>query len=65
MKDLNDLPFSVYWNQMTDEQKAIVKFGMIPLEIEELIAREMPDTDGRQRASGLMDCAQADGGMVC
>jgi len=50
------------WKTMDDNGKAIVRFGMFPSEIMKEAAAE--GYDGRDLAVALMDCAEADGGMV-
>lgn len=54
------------WAGATRQQKALVRFGMIPKELHDR-ARELvgdfPDFH-RLHAAALMECAKRDGGMV-
>ncbi len=54
------------WSQMPDNDRAIVRVGMIPLWAHEMHCPspdEVPD-GGRLFAVALMDCAKRDGGMA-
>lgn len=53
------------WVSMSDDQKAVVRFGMIPIEVHReayLLLGDIPDFH-RLHAVALMTCAKHDGGM--
>ena len=50
------------WAGFTDSEKALVRFGMFPAE--KMAAAEEEGHDGRLLAVALMECAEADGGMI-
>ncbi len=50
------------WKTMDKDGKAIVRFGMFPSEI--MMEAEAEGYNGTDLAVALMDCAEADGGMV-
>lgn len=55
------------WAEMTDDDKAVVRFGMIPFWAHEKYATQIlcpPNEASRLFAVAVMDCAKADGGMV-
>ena len=47
------------WATITEKQKTIIRFGMIPVEL----VNEFPELGSREMALALMDLASADGGM--
>jgi hypothetical protein len=49
------------WAEMTDEEKAVVRFGMIPMRIHQEFGRSYP---ARVFSVELMNQAEKDGGMV-
>jgi hypothetical protein len=50
------------WAAFTDAEKALVRFGLFPAE--KMLAAEREGHDGRLLAVALMECAEADGGMI-
>jgi len=50
------------WAGFADAEKALVRFGLFPGE--KMRAAEEEEHDGRLLAVALMECAQADGGMI-
>ena len=52
------------WSQMSDNDKAIVRVGMIPITaVREHEPKGIEDS-GRLFSVALMECAEADGGMI-
>lgn len=49
------------WAEMNEDEKAVVRFGMLPHD--KMIEAEKEGFKGQQLAVALMKCAKADGGM--
>jgi hypothetical protein len=49
------------WVTMDDNEKTLVRFGMLPFD--KMAVAEQEGYDGQQLAVALMQCAKADGGM--
>lgn len=56
----------VQWMKLTASQKAVVRFGMIPIETVDEVKTTLGDVPDFHRlfAVAMMDCAKHDGGMV-
>ncbi|KKL04237.1 hypothetical protein LCGC14_2618070 [marine sediment metagenome] len=52
----------IWETKMTQDQKNVVRFGMLPMEI--VLEYKANGIDGRELAIALMTFAQSDGGMV-
>jgi hypothetical protein len=56
-----------YMEHATDQDKTIIRFGMIPTRLMEAIKVSPDDLNGdasRGFASGVFACANSDGGMI-
>jgi len=55
------------WQEMSDNEKAAVRFGMIPAERAATLihSMEIVHDSARIAAVAFMECAKRDGGMVC
>lgn len=50
------------WSGLDENQKACVRFGLLPAEV--MQAEEYRHVDGQDLAVAVMQCAKQDGGMV-
>lgn len=66
MTDIFTKPcFSDYWKEMSQSEKDIVKFGMVPVTVINKIQADHPKVSVKTIGPGLRSCADKDGGMVC
>lgn len=54
----------VAWSEMTEKERAIVRFGMIPIEAVRKHEPKSIRDSARLFSVALMGCAKADGGMI-
>jgi hypothetical protein len=55
-----DLAAVTVWKEMSDGDKAVVRFGMIP----KWVVDEYPEIPGKDLTVALMGVAEKDGGMI-